>query len=123
MSDADMDFGKNDAFEYDQSGDKGSFYTRVYSAVRHIPRGCVSTYGDIARKAGNPRNARFVGFALHVNPEPIYTPCHRVVFADGRLADAFAFGGADTQRQLLEDEGVIFLDDGRVDLDACRYQG
>ena len=58
-------------------------FERVYAAVRLIPRGSVATYGQIARAIGNPRLARVVGYALHVNPEPGVIPCHRVVRRDG----------------------------------------
>ena len=94
----------------------GSFNESVYSIVRQIPRGRVATYGQIARMVGKPRNARFVGYALHVNPEPGVIPCHRVVFRDGSLAAGFAFGGEGAQRALLESEGIGFLADGRVDM-------
>ena len=77
--------------------------------VRSIPRGKVATYGQVAALAGNPRNARFVGFALHANPDPERIPCHRVVFRDGSLAPGFAFGGPDEQRRRLEQEGVRFI--------------
>lgn len=104
----------------------GDFSQRVYEVVRQIPRGRVATYGQVARLMGSPRSARYVGFALHNNPEPYADgggiPCHRVVFADGRLADAFAFGGPNVQRHLLEAEGITFLADGRVDLEACRWE-
>jgi methylated-DNA-protein-cysteine methyltransferase-like protein len=110
-----------------------SFNSRVYDVVRRIPRGQVATYGQIAALAGNPRNARFVGYALHVNPEPGVIPCHRVVFRDGSLAPGFAFGGPDRQRALLEDEGVPFVppdahhenagqDGWLVDLAQCQWQ-
>ena len=94
----------------------GAFNDAVYEAVRQIPEGRVASYGQVARMVGRPRNARFVGYALHVNPEPGIIPCHRVVFKDGSLAPGFAFGGEDEQRRLLEAEGVVFLDDGRVDM-------
>ena len=55
----------------------------------------------------------------HVGPGEI--PCHRVVFADGRICDGFAFGGPDAQRELLLGEGVAFKDDMHVDLAACRW--
>ena len=45
-----------------------TFYERIYEAVQQIPRGRVSTYGQIALLAGNPRAARAVGWALHRNP-------------------------------------------------------
>jgi methylated-DNA-protein-cysteine methyltransferase-like protein len=94
----------------------GTFNDSVYEVVRQIPAGRVASYGQVALMVGRPRNARFVGYALHVNPEPGVIPCHRVVFKDGSLAPAFAFGGIDEQRRLLEAEGVGFLPDGRVDM-------
>ena len=94
----------------------GAFNQSVYEVVRQIPCGRVASYGQIARMVGRPRNARFVGYALHANPEPGIIPCHRVVFKDGSLAAGFAFGGEGRQRRLLEAEGVGFLDDGRVDM-------
>jgi methylated-DNA-protein-cysteine methyltransferase-like protein len=100
----------------------GAFNDAVYEVVRQIPAGRVATYGQVARMVGRPRNARFVGFALHVNPEPGIVPCHRVVFRDGSLAPGFAFGGEDEQRRLLEDENVEFLPDGRVDMRHCQWE-
>lgn len=76
--------------------EKGLFSRRVYEVVRRIPKGKVATYGQVAALAGAPRNARFVGYALHSNPEPGVIPCHRVVFRDGSLAPGFAFGGPET---------------------------
>ena len=92
-----------------------NFFNKVYEVVKQIPKGKVATYGQIARLCGNPRMARQVGWALHVNPEPYVTPCHRVVNRNGRLAAAFAFGGENVQRTLLESEGVTF-DGENVDI-------
>lgn len=86
-------------------------FERVYAAVRLIPRGSVATYGQIARAIGNPRLARVVGYALHVNPEPGVIPCHRVVRRDGAVSPAFAFGGSNRQVELLKNEGVGFTDE------------
>ena len=93
-----------------------SFFQRVYQVVKQIPLGKVATYGQIARLIGNPRASRQVGWALHVNPEPIVTPCHRVVNREGRLSGAFAFGGKNVQHDLLAKEGVTFVDNDTVDL-------
>lgn len=100
---------------------KEGFFERVYQMVEQVPEGMVATYGQIAKLVGEPRRARYVGYALHVNPRPGIIPCHRIVFADGRLAPGFAFGGPEAQRELLEAEGVSFLADGRVDLSANRW--
>lgn len=88
-----------------------------------IPEGKVVTYGQVAALAGNPRWARVVGYALHVNPTPYIIPCHRVVNREGRVADTFAFGGGDAQRDLLEREGVVFEADGHIDLKKYGWIG
>ena len=93
-----------------------SVFERIYQVVKQIPKGKVATYGYVALKAGNPRWARVVGYALHNNPTPGVIPCHRVVNREGKVAAAFAFGGGDTQRALLEAEGIVFESDGTVDL-------
>ena len=91
-------------------------FERIYNVVSAIPKGKVATYGQVAMLAGNPRWARVVGYALHNNPKPGVIPCHRVVNREGRVAEAFAFGGGNRQRELLEAEGIIFEEDGTVDL-------
>ena len=98
-----------------------SIYEKIYEAVKQIPKGRVATYKQVAAMAGNPGWARAVGNALHKNPDPEGIPCYRVVNREGRPAPGFAFGGPDAQRKLLESEGVTFLPDGRVDMDACRW--
>lgn len=97
-------------------------FERIYAVVRQIPPGRVATYGQVAARAGNPRWARVVGYALHVNPEPGVIPCHRVVNRFGETSKAFAFGGEDVQRSLLEDEGVRFTAEGRVDLEQFLWR-
>ena len=91
-------------------------FEKIYTVVKNIPKGKVATYGQVAALSGNPRRARVVGYALHVNPMPGIIPCHRVVNREGRTAPAFAFGGPDVQRKLLEAEGIVFEEDGRIDL-------
>lgn len=98
-------------------------FDKIYAQVRRIPRGKVATYGQIATLAGNPHWSQIVGYALHTNPEPGVIPCHRVVNRFGGVAPAFAFGGEDRQRELLEQEGVIFRADGTVDLAQCLWDG
>lgn len=92
-------------------------FEKIYEVVKSIPRGRVMTYGQVARLAGNPHWSQVVGYALHVNPNPSEIPCYRVVNRFGELAPAFAFGGENAQRALLESEGVQFDCDGRVLMD------
>lgn len=67
----------------------------IYEVVKSIPYGKVASYGAVASLAGNPRWSRVVGYALHINPDPSNIPCYRVVMKDGKLSNAFAFGGED----------------------------
>ena len=82
------------------------FEAKVYEAVRRIPEGKVASYGQIAAWAGVPGAARAVGNALHRNPDGDYTPCFRVVHADGRLSAAYGFGGIYAQKERLLEDGV-----------------
>ena len=91
-----------------------NFFDKVYQIVKQIPYGSVMSYGDVAELLGNKRMSRQVGWALHVNPAPGIIPCHRVVNRFGEVSKAFAFGGQNAQRTLLESEGVIFDQKGRV---------
>ena len=97
-------------------------YRRIYAAVRRIPRGRVATYGDVARLAGMPRQARLVGYALHATPEGVRLPWHRVVNAQGRISLGRGVAGGELpQRFRLEREGVVFDPNGRIPLGAYRW--
>ena len=96
-------------------------YQKIYEVVKQIPRGKVATYGQVAALAGNSRWARVVGYALHVNPDPEQIPCYRVVNREGRLSEAFVFGGINQQKLLLEADGV-FVEDGVVNLEEYQWK-
>ena len=96
-------------------------FTKIYELARQIPLGRVATYGQLAALAGNPRLSRIVGCAMSAAPGDV--PCHRVVNRLGGLSDAFHPLGRETQRLLLEMEGVPFTPEGLVDLAKCRWEG
>lgn len=98
-------------------------FEKIYEVVKSIPKGKVASYGLVALLAGNPRWSRVVGYALHVNPKPGEIPCHRVVTRNGEVSKAFAFGGENMQRILLSEEGIEFLEDGRVDMNRFLWNG
>lgn len=99
-------------------GMRGLIAQKIYAAVRMIPRGKVASYSQVAALAGNRNLRRYVGNALHKNPDNSLTPCHRVVNAKGFCSGSFAFGGPDAQRTRLEAEGVLFFG-GHVDMQKC----
>lgn len=96
-------------------------FERIYAIARQVPYGRVTTYGQIALLVGNPRLSRVVGYAMHSAPDDI--PCHRVDNRRGELSDAFHPLGKQTQRQLLEGEGVEFMPNGSVNLRQFMWFG
>jgi methylated-DNA-protein-cysteine methyltransferase related protein len=89
---------------------KSGTYRRIYAVVSRIPRGRVATYGQVARLAGLPRQARLVGYSLSVLPEDSVLPWHRVVNAQGRISlRSNVLGHDELQAQLLRREGVRFV--------------
>ncbi len=97
------------------------FFEDVYGVVRQIPKGRVTTYGQVAKLLGKPTKAKVVGWALHSNPYPGEVPCHRIVNRNGELSGGFAFGGLEAQKKLLEEEGILFEQDGTVDLEKYMW--
>lgn len=91
-------------------------FEKIYQAVKKIPPGKVATYGQMAKMTGT--NPKVVGYALHGN-KSANVPCHRVVNRFGGLAKSFAFGGEWEQKKRLDEEGVRFTKEGKVDLLAC----
>ncbi|MGQ0639577.1 MAG: MGMT family protein [Gemmatimonadaceae bacterium] len=84
-----------------------STHSRIYAAIRRIPRGQVASYGQIARLAGLPRHARLVGYALHRLTTGSSIPWHRVVNAKGELSLVRAGRASGLEQRLrLEREGV-----------------
>jgi methylated-DNA-[protein]-cysteine S-methyltransferase len=82
------------------------FQLRVWQELRRIPWGQTISYGELARRVGNPKAARAVGQANAVNPIPLIIPCHRVIAADGSLGGYSS--GLERKRWLLHHEGVRF---------------
>ncbi len=107
--------------------DRQAFYEQVWSLVRQVPRGKVVTYGQIAQMLPPPAemdlptykalSPRWVGSAMAACPEDV--PWQRVINAQGKISDR---PGAQRQRQLLEQEGVVFVKD-KVDLKVYQWRG
>ena len=101
-----------------------AFELKVLQLLRKkVPRGKVVAYGTLASMAGSPAAARAVGGVMRKNPFPLFFPCHRVIASNATLG---GFMGANTtgcyelafKKQLLQNEGVIFLPSGRVSPDS-----
>lgn len=84
------------------------FHRKVYAVARAIPPGEVLSYGEVARRLGEPGAARAVGQALGKNPFAPVVPCHRVLAAGGRAGGFSAEGGTTTKLRMLEIERARF---------------
>lgn len=92
------------------------FIYLILEIILEIPEGKVATYGQVAKIAGYPKNARLVGKVLsHADTFGNY-PCHRVVNHEGRCAPSFT-----KQKELLLEEGVIFKENGCVDMKRFQW--
>jgi len=89
-----------------------SFFTRVYDVARQIPYGRVTSYGAIAEYLGSKGSARMVGWAMNQSHhQHLQVPAHRLVNRNGILTGKHHFGGTTLMQQLLENEGVVVIDD------------
>ena len=100
--------------------DKLPLYERIYAVVRQIPRGKVATYGQIARIVGGC-SAQMIGFAM-AGLRTDDVPWQRVINAKGKVSPRIGFGGL-LQRETLEEEGVEFDEEDRVDFDKFGWLG
>jgi len=94
-------------------------FDKVYDLVALVPKGKVTTYGALAEYIGI--DPRVVGFALHANNDPKNIPCHRVINSKGKISAGFAFGGPNTQKKMLEKEGIEFDRNKTVNLNKFGY--
>jgi methylated-DNA-[protein]-cysteine S-methyltransferase len=97
--------GERTAFDVPLAPSGTAFELNVWALLQRIPAGQTASYGELARKLGDPGMARAVGRANGQNPLPIVVPCHRVIGADGSLV-GFS-GGLERKRWLLEHEGAL----------------
>jgi methylated-DNA-protein-cysteine methyltransferase-like protein len=95
-----------------------NFFERVYSVVRQIPFGKVTSYGAIAKILGSARSARMVGWAMNAAHDLEDVPAHRVVNRKGMLTGKHHFDGTNLMQQLLESEGVTIVDNQIIDFDT-----
>ena len=97
--------GTRREFEVDVDAAGTPFRRRVWRELRTLDFGATISYGELARRVGNPNASRAVGAANGANPIPIIVPCHRVIGADATLT---GFGGGMWRKEwLLRHEGSL----------------
>jgi methylated-DNA-protein-cysteine methyltransferase-like protein len=96
-----------------------ALFPRVYDIVRQVPRGRVTTYGDVAQLVGQGCDARIVGYAMANCPDDV--PWQRVINSQGKIS--LPGEAAQKQRMRLEAEGIAFDARGKIDLKRFRWAG
>lgn len=107
---------------FTKTSDFDNWVKAVWQVVTGIPRGHVLTYGEVARLAGMSRAARRVSMAMRRAPRGMKLPWHRVINAQGKISFPTDSSGYQRQKELLEQEGVVFMN-GKIDLERFGYQG
>ena len=113
---------QNNKGSFSTSSDFNTWVKTVWQVVQGIPRGHVLTYGEVARLAGMSRAARRVSQAMRRAPRGMTLPWHRVVNVQGKISFPEDSPGFQRQKDLLEEEGVVFLN-GKINLDKFGYKG
>ena len=91
------------------------FFEQVYSVVRLIPRGRVTSYGAIAAYLGSKKSSRMVGWAMNASHNLIDIPAHRVVNRVGALTGKMHFSSPNKMQELLKAENIQVVNDQVVD--------
>jgi methylated-DNA-[protein]-cysteine S-methyltransferase len=104
--------GRRTGFDLPLAPEGTPFQRAVWRQLQDIPYGGTISYGELARRLGNPKASRAVGSANGANPIPIVIPCHRVIGADGKLT-GFG-GGLPVKQALLALEARSSVRDGAV---------
>jgi len=101
-------------------GKQSDSFTEIWQVVAEIPRGKVTTYGEIACLCGLPGKARLVGYALHNLPDDSEVPWHRVINSQGKISLPPYSMHYKLQKELLQTEGIEFIAE-RVIMERYRW--
>jgi len=100
--------------------DEQSYREKVYEIVRQIPGGKVMTYGQIAEILGEGYTARTIGYVMHA-ADTENVPWQRVINSQGKCSTDKLLLPHNIQQKMLEDEGVVFSEKGKCDLEEYRW--
>ena len=93
--------------------------TKVYRKLLQVPKGKVTTYGELAKAVGLKNGQRIIGMIMKKNPYPVIVPCHRVVKSDGKIG-GYAYGEM-VKSRMLANEGIKIKDGKIIDFDKEKF--
>ena len=85
---------------------------KVYKKLLNVPKGQITTYGDLAKAVGLKNGQRVIGSIMNKNPYPVLVPCHRVVMSTGKIG-GYAYG-EHVKMKMLSDEGIQIVN-GKIE--------
>ncbi len=93
---------------------------KIYKKLLEVPKGQITTYGELAKAVGLKNGQRVVGKIMNKNPYPVIIPCHRVVMSTGKIG-GYAYG-EQIKINLLNDEGIQIKNGKIIDLKNRMYR-
>ncbi|HJL67981.1 MAG: cysteine methyltransferase [Thaumarchaeota archaeon] len=93
---------------------------KIYKKLLQVPKGQITTYGELAKAVGLKNGQRVVGKVMNKNPYPVIIPCHRVVMSTGKIG-GYVFG-KNIKTNMLNDEGIKIQNGKIVDLENKIYR-
>ena len=93
---------------------------KIYKKLLEVPKGQITTYGELARSIGLKNGQRVVGKMMNKNPYPVIIPCHRVVMSTGKIG-GYAYG-ENVKIKMLNDEGIEIQNGKIIDLKNKIYR-
>ena len=93
--------------------------TKVYRKLLQVPKGKVTTYGELAKAVGLKNGQRHIGMLMKKNPFPVIVPCHRVVKSNGKIG-GYAYGEI-VKSKMLANEGIKIKDGKIIDFDKDKF--
>ena len=93
---------------------------KVYKKLLEVPKGQITTYGELAKAVGLKNGPRVIGKIMNKNPYPVIVPCHRVVMSTGKVG-GYAYG-ENIKTKMLNDEGIQIKNGKILDLENRIYR-
>ncbi|MDH3657507.1 MAG: MGMT family protein [Nitrosopumilus sp.] len=93
---------------------------KVFKKLLEVPKGQITTYGELSKAVGLKNGQRVVGRIMNKNPYPVIIPCHRVVMSTGKIG-GYAYG-EHIKTKMLNDEGIEIKDGKIIDLENKIYR-
>jgi methylated-DNA-[protein]-cysteine S-methyltransferase len=93
---------------------------KIYKKLLEVPKGKITTYGELAKAVGLKNGQRAVGKIMNKNPYPVIIPCHRVIKSDGKVG-GYAYG-EEIKSNMLTKEGIKIKNGKILDLENTIYR-